>query len=184
MISRVHLALTIPMLLCFAGCGPEMVRPRPASERLQDRPDRALVVGEFRIIADGIPDADVGMTPHQVYAGKDRQGFREQIPDNGRAFALWVRPGVFCLGQPTYGTPPKVLGGAQPCAEIPEAGKAWYVGTVTWKVKKDASGAVAELEIDDRRESVSASQFFVGIYMEPALVHQDVKPEAVAAKYK
>lgn len=161
-----------------------MVRPRPAGERLTDRPDRALIVGEFRIMSEGIPDADVGLTPHQVYVGTDRQGFRQEIPDNGRVFALWVYPGVFCLGQPTYGTPPKVLGGKVPCAEIPEAGKAWYVGTVTWKVKKAGDSATAELVIEDSRESVAASPFFVGIYMEPALVNTDLKPEATAAKYK
>jgi hypothetical protein len=187
MTIRCQLLLSIAIsfgALSTAGCGAEMVRPRPAGERLQDRPDRALIVGEFRIVANGIAEADIGMTPHQVYVGSERQGFRQEIADNGRAFALWVYPGVFCFGQPTFGTPPKVLGNKPACAEIPEAGKAFYVGTVAWKVSKQANGATAELVIDDKRESVSASQFFVGVYLEPALVSQEVQPEAVAKKYK
>lgn len=170
--------------LSVAGCS-EMVRPRSAGEHLTDRPDRALVIGEFKIMTEGVPDAEVGMTPHQMYAGKDRHGFRGEIPDDGRVFALWVVPGVFCFGQPTHGTPPKVLGGKAPCAEIPEKGKAYYVGTVIWRVKKEGSEVKAELQVDDRRESVSASQFFVGIYMDPAIVSTELsKPEEVAAKFK
>ncbi len=177
------LAGTACLLLGSAGCRGEWVRPRSAGEAVGSRPGFALVAGQFKIMTEGVAQKDVGLTPHQIYAGKDNEPFVEQIPDDGRAFTIWVHPGVFCLGQPTYGTPPKPLGKSAACAEIPTAGKAYYVGTAIWTVKKSGEGTTAELEVRDEQEATSSSPMLVGLYLEPALLSQDVKP-AAAAKYK
>lgn len=177
-----RLIALVAMVGMLGGCAPELVRPRPSGERFADRPGRALIVGQFRIVTEGVADSEVGMTPHLVIAGKDEQPFRDFITDDGRTFALWVQPGVFCFGQPTSGTPAKALGKA-PCVEIPEGGKGYYIGSVKWTVKRGAGGVVAELVVEDKREDVTSSTLLVGIPFEPALVSQDVKPEA-AAKYK
>ena len=170
--------------VCALGCGSEVVRPRSAGEAITDRPGRALIVGQFKIATDPSVDShDVGMTAHQLYAGTDVDGFRAPIIDDGRMFMLWVRPGVFCYGQPTYGKPPAALGKA-PCVEIPDPGKAYYVGTVLWTAKKASNKATADIEIKNNMEAVSSSALLTGIYMEPALVSQDLDPKPTAAKYK
>lgn len=166
----------------LGACAPELVRPRPSGERLADRPKHALIVGQYRIVTEGVADSEVGMTPHLMLVGKDEQPFREMIADDGRTFALWVQPGVFCFGQPTAGTPAKPLG-KPACVEIAEAGKGYYIGSVKWTVKRGAGGVVAELAVEDKREDVTSSTLLVGIPFEASLVSQDVKPEA-AAKYK
>lgn len=178
-----RLIAMVAMVGMLGACAPELVRPRPSGERFADRPGRALIVGQFRIVTEGVPDSEVGMTPHLMLVGKDEQPFRDMITDDGRTFALWVQPGVFCFGQPSSGTPAKALGGKAPCVEIPEAGKGYYVGSAKWTVKRGAGGVVAELAVEDKREEVTSSTLLVGIAFEAALVSQDVKPET-AAKYK
>ena len=178
-----RLVVCIAAVGLLSACAPELVRPRPSGERFEDRPGRALIVGQFRVVTQGVADSEVGLTPHVMRVGKDDQAFREMITDDGRTFALWVSPGVFCFGQPTSGTPAKVLGDKPVCAEIPEAGKGYYVGNVTWTVKNGAGGVIAEAQVADKREEVTSSTLLVGLAFEPALASQEVKPEA-ALKYK
>jgi hypothetical protein len=169
------------------GCGAEMVRPRAAGERFEDRPGRALVVGQFDVKTEGFEDeAEVGVTRHRVLVGDDDVLFTDEVPPGGRTFSVWVYPGVFCFGRPTLGLgePPKVLGEGAPCAEIPEKGKAYYVGTVTWHVKKDGEEVTAALEVENRHESVMAARNLVGIYTETTLVSEKLDAEKAAAKYK
>lgn len=171
------------------GCGAEMVRPRAAGEKLEDRPDRALVIGQFDLDFVGFEEdeqAEVHVTRHRLLAGEDEELFTDEVPDEGRTFALWVRPGVFCFGRPVLGVDEtaKPLGKGQPCAEVPKTKQAYYVGSVVWHVKKKGDGITAELEVADRRESVMGSPTLVGIYPETALVSVGVDPEKAAAKYK
>lgn len=173
----------VAMVGMLSACAPELVRPRPSGERFGDRPGRALIVGQFRIATQAVPEGEVGMTPHLMLVGKDEQPFRDFIADDGRTFALWVQPGVFCFGQPTTGTPARALGGKAPCVEVPEAGKGYYVGSVKWTVKRGQGGVVAELEVADKLEEVTSSTLLVGLPFETALASQAVKPET-AAKYK
>lgn len=178
--------LAVALMLCtvaLSGCRKDMVRPRPASESFADRPDRALIVGQFKLSLSGLSTDELTMVPHRILAGKDKEEFQELIPTDGRVFMIWVTPGVFCFGQPMYGDPPKVLGGAAPCAEIPSARKAYYVGSVTWGVAKSASNVVAIVEIKNELETVSANSYLRGISLEDAVVAQTPKPEAAAAKY-
>ena len=182
-------ALLLAAVVGFSslGCGPEMIRPRAAGEKFQDRPGRALVVGQFEIRTEGFEnESDVGITRHRVLVGDDDVLFTEQIPPKGRTFAVWVYPGVFCFGRPTLGTgeSAKPLGKGAPCAEIPDKGTAYYVGTVIWHVKKDGKKATARLEVDNRKESVMAARNLAGIYPETALVTEGLDAEKVAAKYK
>ncbi|MFW5739100.1 MAG: hypothetical protein ACOC1F_01905 [Myxococcota bacterium] len=180
------LCIAIP---CIApvGCGPELIRPRAAGEKVDDRPGKALVVGQFSVEVEGFEDeSEIGITRHRVLVGDDDVLFTEQVPPGGRTFAVWVYPGVFCFGRPTLGTegPPELLGKGPACAEIPEADRAYYVGSVAWRVVKKGSKVTATLEVDNRKESVMASRNLAGIYPETALVSESLDPEKVASKYE
>ncbi|MCU0693846.1 MAG: hypothetical protein MUF54_20860 [Polyangiaceae bacterium] len=165
------------------GCGAEMVRPRASGERLEARPGRALVVGQFKLDVDGANGNAVTFTRHRVLVGDSQAFFTDEVPTDGRTFTLWVYPGVFCLGRPSLGqgSQPKLLGKGQPCVEIPAAGHAYHVGTVTWKVQPKGEDFDATLQVDDRRESVCSSPQLLGIYPETRLVSTELQPEKTAA---
>lgn len=169
------------------ACGAEMIRPRAAGEKLEDRPGRALVVGQFDIALEGFEEnAGVDITRHRVMVGDDEKFFVDHVPVGGRTFAVWVYPGVFCFGRPRIGegTSAKVLGEGAPCAEIPEAETAYYVGSVTWRVTKVGDEASADLEVENHKESVMAARNLAGIYPETALVKPQKNPEKTAAQYE
>jgi hypothetical protein len=166
--------------LFFAACSKEMVRPRSAGEPLSDRPERALVVGQFKVVSHGLADADIAVSAPRLVAGKDTATFADLVPDNGAVFMLWVLPGTFCFGQPTHGQPPALLGRA-PCAQVPAGGKAYYLGSVTWHVKKGPKGPEAELEVKDSSESVAANKSLMGIYLEHALVAEEAGADQAPA---
>ncbi len=172
------------------GCGIEMVRPHASNERIEDRPKHSLVIGQFKVEYEGFLEdeerPDVGITRHRVVVGKDKYLFTDEVSPKGRTFALWVYPGVFCLARPTLGfeKPAKLLGKGSPCVEIKDSETAYYIGSVTWLVKKVSGKVVAELKVDDKRESVMASRNLVGIYPETVLVSDKLDADHVAAKYK
>ena len=184
--ARIPTVLITAAILSSAGCGAEMVRPRSAGETFDQRPGRALVVGQFEVKVAGVKEQEIGLTRHRVVVGTDDALFLDEIPQDRQSFSVWVYPGVFCFGQPTDGdgTPPKLLGKGAPCAEIPEAGKAYYVGTVVWSVTKKDGKLDAKLEVNDQRESVAGSRSLVGIYPETVLVSTSVDADKAAAKYK
>lgn len=178
--------LAVVLSVVSTACGAEMIRPRAAGERFEDRPGRALVVGQFDLAFEGFDeDPAIGITRHRVLVGDEEVLFTDEIPPGGRTFALWVYPGVFCFARPTLGEgdKPKTLGKGAPCAEIPEKETAYYVGSVTWRIKKKGDKVSATLEVDNEKESVMASRNLAGIYPETALVTEKFDAEKVAAKY-
>ena len=179
--------VAVVLSVVSSACGAEMIRPRAAGERFEDRPGRALVVGQFDLAFEGFEeDPAIGITRHRVLVGDDEALFIDEIPTGGRTFALWVYPGVFCFARPTLGEgdKPKVLGKGAPCAEIPEKETAYYVGSVTWRIVKKGEKVTATLEVDNEKESVMASRNLAGIYPQTALVSEGLDAEKTAAKHK
>ena len=104
----------------------------------------------------------------------------DAIPSNGKSFGLWAVPGVFCFGQPTIKGSPA---GRPYCAEIPETGKVYYVGSLVWTVRKSAAGPIVEPELKENGESIAVSQRLKGLVVNSAQVVSDMDAAKVASKY-